>query len=128
MKKSRGFTLIEVMIVVAIIGILTAIAYPSYLESVRKSNRADAKAALNDVSARMQRCFTLNSTYVGCTVATESGEKYYSINSGTPTQSAFTITATAAKAPQTGDVGCTTMTLNNFGVRTPAETASLKCW
>src|SRR5690554_7773304 len=62
----KGFTLLELMIVVAVVGILAAIAYPSYMDSVRKSNRADAKAALNDAAQQMQRCYTLNSSYSGC--------------------------------------------------------------
>ncbi|MCP4091353.1 MAG: prepilin-type N-terminal cleavage/methylation domain-containing protein, partial [Gammaproteobacteria bacterium] len=53
--KSRGFTLIELMIVVAIVGILAAIAYPSYQEQVRKSRRADANGALLGLANAMQR-------------------------------------------------------------------------
>jgi type IV pilus assembly protein PilE len=59
----RGFTLIELMIAVAVIGILAAIAYPSYTQHVRKSRRAEAKAALLDLAARQERYFSINNRY-----------------------------------------------------------------
>ncbi len=124
MKKTHGFTLIEMMIVVAIIGILTAIAYPSYLESIRKSNRSDAKAALNDAAGRMERCYTINSTYDDCATANISSEKYYTITANTG-DTTFTITATPAKAPQTGDTDCPIMSLDNLGERLPDNDI---CW
>ncbi|MDV7393712.1 type IV pilin protein, partial [Arthrospira platensis SPKY1] len=65
---SVGFTLIEVMIVVAIIAILAAIAYPSYQEQVRKSRRADAKVSLLDAVQRQERFFTVNNQYTGVLV------------------------------------------------------------
>jgi len=58
-----GFTLIEVMIVVAIVGILSAIAYPSYQDHVRSSRRADAQAALSELAQFMERRFTENNGY-----------------------------------------------------------------
>ncbi len=124
MKKNRGFTLMELMIVVLIVGILGAIAYPSYMESVRKTNRADAKAALNDVAGRMERCFTTNSTYVGCAFLELSGEKYYRISAALATAT-FTITATPDRKPQTEDTDCPVLTLNNLGERTPDDDI---CW
>ena len=63
MKKNKGFTLIEVMIVVAIIGILAAIAYPSYDEYVKRGNRAEGQAFLNEVAARQERYFSQNNKY-----------------------------------------------------------------
>jgi len=65
MKKKQGFTLIELMIVVAIIGILAGIAYPSYQDSVRKSRRADAKGALLGFANAMERHFTETNSYCG---------------------------------------------------------------
>ena len=62
-NKFKGFTLIELMVVVIIIGILSAIAYPSYLDSVRKTRRADAQGALMQLNNAMERVFTQNNTY-----------------------------------------------------------------
>lgn len=62
--KQRGVTLLELMIVVAIIGILSAIAYPSYQEHVRKSRRADAQTALLELAQFMERYYTANGRYV----------------------------------------------------------------
>ena len=63
-NKFKGFTLIELMVVVIIIGILSAIAYPSYLDSVRKTRRADAQGALMQLNNAMERVFTQNNTYM----------------------------------------------------------------
>ncbi|VTU33716.1 Serogroup A1 [Variovorax sp. PBS-H4] len=63
-RRHRGFTLIEVMIVVAIVAILAAIAYPSYLESVRKSKRAEARAQLMEVAQYMQRFYSQNDSFL----------------------------------------------------------------
>lgn len=63
--KQKGFTLIELMVVVAIIGILVSIAYPSYQDSITRSRRADAKAALVGFASAMERHFTVNNSYCG---------------------------------------------------------------
>ncbi|WP_320158968.1 type IV pilin protein [Marinobacter litoralis] len=65
LKGSQGFTLIELMIVVAIIGIIAAIAYPSYQEYVERTRRGDAKAVLMQFASAMERFYTQNNTYIG---------------------------------------------------------------
>lgn len=136
MKQLKGFTLIEVMIVVAILGILAGIAYPSYMESVRKSNRADAKASLNDTAQRLQRCFTAYSVYnhANCAVATSmaggaeviSPEEFYAIT-GVILANTYTLTATPVGA-QANDAKCTTFTLNNSGARGATGSDANNCW
>lgn len=70
MRKIKGFTLVELMVVVAIIGILAGIAYPSYQDSVTKSRRVDAQGVLMGFANAMERHFTENNTYCGSAVAT----------------------------------------------------------
>jgi type IV pilus assembly protein PilE len=69
---SKGFTLVELMIAVAVVGILAAIAIPSYQESLKKSRRSDAQASLMNFANAMERHFTETSTY--CDVGTEGGD------------------------------------------------------
>ncbi len=63
LKKTLGFTLIELMIVVAIVAILAAIAYPSYRDSIRKSRRVDAKSALTDIAQKQEAFYARNGSY-----------------------------------------------------------------
>ena len=137
-NKQKGFTLIELMIVVAIIGIISAIAYPSYLESVRKSNRADGKAALNDVAQRLQRCFTAYSSYdhascaIGQTLSgggsVNSGERMYTVT-GNITATTFALTAApVAGTSQAGDSKCYNLTLNQAGLEGASGTLGADCW
>ncbi|MFK5950061.1 MAG: type IV pilin protein, partial [Methylococcales bacterium] len=70
LKSQKAFTLIELMVVVAIIGILAGIAYPAYQDSVRKSRRADAKGALLGFANAMERHFTETNSYCGAGTTT----------------------------------------------------------
>lgn len=141
MKELKGFTLIELMITVAIIGIIAAIAYPSYLDSVRRSNRAEAKTELMDLAQRLQRCYTglarfddkdncavYKDLFDGGVVTRGSG--FYEITigadpDGEPTRTAYLLTAKAVKSPQTEDTkdGCNELTLSSKGVQSPDV-----CW
>ena len=133
MQKAQGFTLIELMITVAIIGILTAIAIPSYRDSVRKSNRADAQISLSRLATLEEKYFFRTNNYsadfadfiAGATsgAAIDSDEGHYSIAvSGGGT--AWSMTATA-QGNQAGDTDCATLTLNSLGAKTGA---SADCW
>ncbi len=138
MAIHKGFTLIELMIVVAIIGIISAIAYPSYMDTVRKSNRAEAKTELVDLAQRLQRCYTTYgkfnddkrcSVYQDLTDGTKvksRGSAFYEIGvEDVADSTTYTLVATAVKAPQTEDTrgGCNVLRLNHLGERAPAE-----CW
>jgi type IV pilus assembly protein PilE len=63
LRAARGFTLVELMIAVAVVGILATVAYPSYVNQLRQSRRTDAKIALLDLAARQERFFSVNNVY-----------------------------------------------------------------
>lgn len=135
-RRMDGFSLMELMIVVAIIGILAAIAYPAYQQYVLRANRAEAKAILTETAQFMERYFTTNGTYVngnigalnisnGASPKNSSGSalKYNVSFSAGPTATAFTLQAVPA-GQQTSDT-CATLTLSNTGAKTPASGG---CW
>jgi type IV pilus assembly protein PilE len=157
MKRSRllaqGFTLIELVVVVAIIGILAAIAYPSYQDSVRKSRRADAKSALLQAGQWMERYYTVNNRYnqdqagnpVTSTTAgiqsfpnsgltqspIEGATKYYNISLTTDctvaavAANAFTLSACPISGTDQANDKCKTLTLTNTGAKGVTNGAAL---
>lgn len=131
-RGSAGFSLIELMVVVAIVAVLTAIAVPSYQEQVRKSRRAQAKADLVEYAQMAERFFTVNNTYAGFAVPVaqsprEAGSTArYTLATAT-TATTFTLTATATGA-QASD-RCGNLSITNTGQKARTGSAPLRdCW
>ena len=129
MDKQKGFTLIELMITVAIVGILGAIAYPSYTEYVRKGHRAKAMAGLLQAAQWMERAATATGTYpvtanFPANLKTVEGDRYdiAAVSDG----ATFTLTATP-KGAQSGDK-CGNFTLTNTGAKGVSKSTVADCW
>lgn len=150
-RRLRGFTLIELMIVVAIVGILVAVALPAYNQSVRKSRRADAKTALLDLAQREERYNSTANQYSGTAtdlgyptgttfpISVQTGSTSYYTISITPapgdTATALpstTFLATAAPVSGTSQATdtCGSFTLLNTGVQgvTGGTSSAADCW
>lgn len=130
-QGQRGFTLIELMIVVAVVAILAAIAFPSYQEHVRKSRRAQAKADLVELTQQLERHHTVQNTYAGLTLpftqSPRDGTSQYTISfNGTPDGSTFTLQAVPGEAQEKDK--CGTLTLDQAGRKTPAASTVEGCW
>ncbi|MGC3982266.1 MAG: type IV pilin protein [Steroidobacteraceae bacterium] len=135
-SEQRGVTLVELLIVIAIVGILAAIAYPSYQSQLRRSHRSEAKAALVQIQVAQEKYFLQQNSYgtLNQLTPTSFGLKasggdfvtangYYKIDLSVQTATTFTARAT----PQGGQVSdsCGTYTLTQSGSRTPTTT---DCW
>lgn len=132
-KTTRGFTLIELMIVVAIMGIISMIAYGSYQGSVTKAKRAEAKTTLLELAQKMERCYTANGVYNDATCSVHDGsdldttttEKgHYTLAINPLDATTFTLTAT----PVLADAECTSFSVNHLGVKTATGTKGNACW
>lgn len=130
-RSARGFTLIELMITVAVVAILAAIAFPSYQEQVRKSRRAQAKADLVELGQLLERFHTVQNTYSGFTLtfsqSPREGASQYAISfSGDPTSAAFKLQAVPLGS-QVKDK-CGTLMLDQAGRKTPDNATVAGCW
>lgn len=134
-SKMAGFSLIELMVAVAIVGILAAVAMPSYQEYVRQSNRSAAKSVLLENAQLMEQFYTENNQYkkdIGGNTKTvpldkspKSGTTQYTISIAYPTDHSFTLTATPT-GTMTGDK-CGKLTLKHNGSQ-GAEGNVAECW
>lgn len=130
--RQHGFTLVELMIVVVIVGVLAAIAYPGYRSFVLRSHRTDATTTLLRIAQNLERRYTQNNSYAGATLGTaaatdvwgsnRSPDGYYTLSLPTLTADTYTIRATAT-GTQAADSACATIELKHTGERTPAQ-----CW
>ena len=128
-KKQQGATLIELLLALAIIGVLVSVAYPSYSDFVLRSNRTEGQSALLNLANLQEQLFVDSRAYTADMTAlgmdadpyvTENG--YYSIDAAV-NGATFVLTATAKKG-QVKDTGCTSLTINHLGEKTPAS----GCW
>ncbi len=132
-QKTSGFTLMELMVTVAIVGILAAVALPSYRSSVLRSARSEGKSALLEAATRQEQYYLDNKTYTTDMTAlglsaspyiTEGGS--YSVSAAATTNIAIDYTLTAAPiGGQANDTDCGSLTLNSNGVK---GAASSDCW
>jgi len=132
-RKQRGVTFIELLTVLVIIGILAAIAYPTYREQVRRSNRTEARVALEQTAGALEKCYTRYMAYDdaancptanqfngGATITTQRG--LYQVSAPTLNGTQFTVRADAQGAQAT-DTACARIEMDQTGRRTPAT-----CW
>lgn len=142
--RQQGFTLIELMIVVVVVAILAALAFPQYRDYVIRSNRAVAKSVLTQIADRQEQFYVANKSYAatltglgyeantlfvdrgGQRSGTDGGAAIYRVTLANPDAASFTVTADVRNA-QAQDTRCTSFTLNQAGQRT-ATGSGTDCW
>lgn len=132
--RNRGFSLIELLIVMVIASVLAMIAVPSYQASVIKSRRADGRVVLNDTAQRLERCYTQFGAYdaADCPIADGeeilSQEGFYLVTVAVADAATYALTADPQGA-QVDDGDCGSLGLTNTGVRSITGDGELeRCW
>jgi type IV pilus assembly protein PilE len=150
MKQQTGFTLIEILIIMAILGVIVAVAYPNYTEQMKKSRRAEAKVALVELVQMQESAFSDNNAYASAlntggllcatrgTCLLDNSELYtpkknYILTISNATARGYTITATiSTTGQQQDDAQCRTFSINQKNQRTAANASgtdtTAHCW
>ena len=132
MRRAAGFTLIELMITVAVIGILASVALPAYNSYITKSRRADAISALGQLQLRLESWRADCPSYAnsGCTGRTypSATSEYYTIAIPTATATAYTLTATPGSRQSDGECGTLTLSFASGTVTRSASGSGTNCW
>ena len=144
--SSSGFTLVELLVTMAVVSILATIAVASYSSQVQKSRRTDARSALLDLAGREENLFSTNNAYsatpsdlgyapVGTPFPISVGSGYYTVSIAVPdpaqaaaTPTTYSITATPVGS-QASDAACATLSVNQLGVQSSTGTGTTAtCW
>lgn len=137
MMSQRGFSLLELLVVVAIIGILSAIAYSSYIDQVVRSRRAAGAACLQERAQFMERFYTTNLSYLGgdgnpppiVQCDAEIAPFYQVSYSGAPAARTFTLQVTPQGTQATRDAACGTLSIDAQGERSISGSGTAtECW
>lgn len=130
-RALRGFTLIELMVVVAIVAILVAVAVPVYTEAVRKGRRGQAKADLVELAQIMERYRTVNNTYATAAnpipQSPKTGDAFYEIDIAEQSATAFELTATPVAGTGQADDRCGVLTINQLGEKYHSSGGETQC-
>jgi type IV pilus assembly protein PilE len=132
-KKTRGFTLIELMIVVAVLSIIVAVGYPSYMEHVKKSRRAEGMGQLLELADRMERAYSDRGTYPTniseVYVATTTDGGFYTLTVVSANNVSFTVSAAPTSLGGQNDDKCETFTLTSLGQKSiSGSVPNSQCW
>ncbi len=134
-RTSMGFTLVELMVVVAIVGILASIAYPSYTNYVRRTHRAEITELLSETAQNLERFYSRTGSYADgtSTFTLPASNSWYTVAWGARSATAYTLTATPIAGTLMASDACGTFSLSQDGSRgasgsSATGTTLATCW